>query len=196
MVSSAPVTATVLLSPVPPPPGVGNAELPALANGFNLPAMTKDGTGGRPPSSLEPADAARLPEPLARFLALWHAKRGARRMPRRADFTHDDLGPWLGRLNLMVVEGDQARFAVFSSESTRVYGREMTGRLLSAFEPVQLAEAALADHRTFMAGGGVPMMRRVSGPFGNREMTWVRLAAALSDDGVTIDRYFVALHFD
>ena len=40
------------------------------------------------------------------------------------------------------------------------------------------------------------MMRMVSGPFGDREMTWFRLATPLSRDGATIDRYFVALHFD
>lgn len=170
--------------------------LQTTAKGPNLPATVGEGFAGRPPTAMEPADPARLPETLARFLALWNAKRGRRRMPRRADFMHEDLRPWLGRLNLMVVAGNDARFAVFSSESTRVYGREMTGRLLSQFEPVQLAEAALADHRAFMAGGGTAMMKRVTGPFGDREMTWFRLAAPLSDDGTTIDRYFVALHFD
>jgi hypothetical protein len=145
---------------------------------------------------MEPADPARLPEPLARFLALWNAKRGGRRMPSRADFTHDDLGPWMGRINVMVVEGDEARFAIFSGESTRIYGREMTGKLLSAFVPIEMAEAATTDHRTLMAAGGMPMMRMVTGPFGDRELSWFRLATPLSSDGTTIDRYFVALHFD
>ena len=145
---------------------------------------------------MEPADPERLPPSLARFLALWHAERGQRRMPARADFSHDDLRPWMGLLNVMAVEGDEARFVVFAEISAKHYGREMTGKLLSQYEPKALADSALADHRRFMAGGGVPMSKLVTGPFENRVLRWTRLAAPLSDDDSTVRRYFVALHFD
>lgn len=144
---------------------------------------------------MHPANAAWLPPDLADFLALWNTKRGNRRFPSRADFTVTDLKPWFGRLNVMAVEGDEARFLIFSEESVRHYGREMTGKLLSEFTPDGLAQAALADHRAFMASGGTPMTRVVSGPFGDRYLRWTRLVVPLSSDGEKIDRYFVALNF-
>ena len=145
---------------------------------------------------MQPADPTLLPPSLARFLALWNAKRGARRMPARRDFSHEELWPWMGLLNLVAVEGEDARFVVFSETSARVYGREMTGKLMSQFDPPALAAAAQEAHRDFMNGGGMAMMARVTGPFEDREMQWTRLATPLSDDGATIRRYFVALHFD
>jgi hypothetical protein len=145
---------------------------------------------------MEPADPARLPPSLARFLALWNEKRGQRRMPARRDFSFDDLRPWLGLLNVMAVEGDEARFLIFAETSVKHYGREMTGKLLSQFVPKALADAALADHRRFMAAGGIPMSKQVTGPFEDRVLRWTRLAVPLSDDGKTVRRYFVALNFD
>ena len=145
---------------------------------------------------MQPADPSNLPPSLARFLSLWESKRAGRRMPARRDFTYEDLWPWMGRLNLIAVEGGEGRFLVFSETSTRVYGREMTGKTMAAFEPPSLAAAAIDAHRALIAGGGVAMSTRVVGPFENRELQWTRLATPLSDDGLRIDRYFAALHFD
>ena len=145
---------------------------------------------------MQPADPSLLPPSLARFLALWEAKRAGRPMPARRDFSHEDLWPWMGLLNLVAAEGEDGRFLVFSEMSTRVYGREMTRRTMREFAPESLAAAALDAHRKLMAGGGAPMFMRVSGPFESRELEWTRLATPLSDDGRRIDRYFVALHFD
>jgi hypothetical protein len=145
---------------------------------------------------VQPADPSRLPPSLARFLALWNGKRGARRMPARRDFSFEDLWPWLGRLNLIAVEGDDGRFVVFSETSTRLYGREMTGRRLSEFTPKVLADAALSDHRAFMAAGGIPMSTLVDITYEYRAMRWTRLVVPLADDERTEKRYFDALHVD
>lgn len=145
---------------------------------------------------MQPAHPSLLPPSLARFLALWETKRGGRRMPARRDFNHEELWPWMGLLNLVAVDGEEARFVVFSETSARVYGREMTGKTMRQFEPASMAAAAVEAHRALMAGGGVPMFMRVVELFENRELEWVRLAAPLSADGDGIDRYFVALHFD
>lgn len=145
---------------------------------------------------MQPADPARLPPSLARFLALWNEKRGQRRMPARRDFSYEDLWPWLGRLNLIAVEGDEARFVVFSEVSTRIYGREMTGKRLSEFTPKLLADAALSDHREFMAADGVPMTSHVNITYEHRDMQWTRLVVPLADDERTVKRYFVAVHVD
>lgn len=128
---------------------------------------------------MQPAEPSLLPPTLARFLALWETRRGGRRMPSRRDFSHEDLWPWMGQLNLVRVEnedGRDGRFLVFSETSVRVYGREMTGRTMREFVPAPLAEAAVDAHLKLMAGGGVPMFMRVVGPFENRELEWTRLA--------------------
>lgn len=145
---------------------------------------------------MQPADPSRLPPSLARFLALWESKRGSRRMPNREDFSFEDLWPWLGQLNLIAVEGDDGRFVVFSETSTRLYGREMTGKRISDFVPQVLADAALADHRAFMAGGGIPMSTLVDITYEYRAMRWTRLVLPLADDERTVQRYFVVLHVD
>ena len=145
---------------------------------------------------VKPALSVALPPGLARFLELWERKRGNRPFPARADFTVEDLRPWIGRLNLVAVEADDGRFLVFCQESLQRYGREMTGRRMSDFEPAELAQAAVADHRAFMAGGGRPMAKTVSGPFGGRVLGWARLAVPLATVGATIDKYFVALDFE
>ncbi len=147
-------------------------------------------------AAVKPALSVALPPSLARFLELWERKRGDRQFPSRADFTIADLRPWIGRLNLVAVEGDDGRFLVFCQESLHRYGREMTGKRMSDFDPAALAQAALADHRAFMAGSGVPMTKTVSGAFGGRVLCWTRLAVPLATDGTTIDKYFVALDFE
>jgi hypothetical protein len=144
---------------------------------------------------MRPVDPDILPPDLARFLALWEQKRGSRRFPRRQDFSFEDLGPWMGRINVMQVEGSTARFLVFSGESARRYGGEMTGKTFADFRPESMAAAAQANHEQFMAGGGIPMMVAVTGPFGERALSWFRLCLPLSTEGKTIDRYFVALQF-
>lgn len=145
---------------------------------------------------MKPALSVALPPSLVRFLELWEQIRGNRPFPARADFAIADLKPWIGRLNLVAVEGDDGRFLVFCQESLQRYGREMTGRRMSDFEPAALAHAAVADHRAFMAGGGLPMAKIVSDQFGGRVLRWTRLAVPLATDGTTVDKYFVALDFE
>jgi hypothetical protein len=139
-------------------------------------------------------DRSLLPPDLTQFLDLWEAKRRGRAMPARADFTVEELQPWLSRLHLVRVEGDDGRYVVFSTASAERYGREMTGKLISQFEPIEMAERALADHRALIRGRA-PDYSVVNDTFGPVLMHWCRLAVPLSDDGSTIDRYLVALHY-
>ncbi len=158
--------------------------------------MSGDHTpAGQPTGIMRPADPAALPGDLPRFLALWEERRGSRRLPRRQDFSFEDLAPWIGRINVMQVEGNTARFLIFCEESARRYAGEMTGKTFDAFRPESLALAAQANHEAFMAGGGIPMSSVVTGPFGDRALSWARLCVPLSTDGIEIDRYFVVLLF-
>lgn len=142
-------------------------------------------------------DPAALPPELARFLSLWEGKRGAARvMPRRSDFSLEELWPWMGHLHLVELKqgGADGRYRVFATASTERFRQEMTGRLISEYKPADLAARAIEDHRTVVAACG-PVTRTVHDLLGGTMMHWSRLAVPLGDDGHSMDRYFVALHF-
>ncbi len=145
------------------------------------------------------SDLSDLPDDLARLLALWQSKCAGRSMPARRDFTVEEFAPWLGRLHLVRVEGDAAgieqsdgRYIVFATASVERYGREMTGKSLSQYEPPEMARRALDDHLALLRARR-PIINRVNDSFGPVLMHWTRLALPLSDDGQRIDRYLVGL---
>lgn len=155
-----------------------------MANSFKLKPMTA-------------RDLSLLPPDLKTFLELWESKRQGRLMPRRSDFTVEEFTPWLGRLHLVRVEGENdgdGRYIVFATRSAERYGREMTGKLLSQFEPAEMADRALEDHYRILRERG-PTYSEINNTFGPLLMHWSRLALPLSDDGQRIDRYLVALHY-
>lgn len=137
-----------------------------------------------------------LPVPLARFLDLWESKRQGRSMPARRDFSLEELWPWMGYLHLVELEdgGSDGRYRVFATASTERFRQEMTGRRISEYEPKELADRALEDHRLVVAHAA-PVARTVHDVLGGTLMHWSRLAVPLADDGQSIDRYFVALHY-
>lgn len=139
-------------------------------------------------------DPAQLPGDLGRLHALWDSKRQGRRMPARADFDLLELRPWMGRLHLVTIEGNDGRYAVFATASAERLGREMTGKLLSEYQPAQMAEQALAEHQGVLQHRR-PSYREWNEVYGDKPLHWWRLALPLADDGETIDRYFVGVYF-
>ncbi len=59
---------------------------------------------------------------VAALRSLWESKRGAREMPDRGDFQVVELARWLGRLNLMSLRDDTARFDVYGTSNSRELG--------------------------------------------------------------------------
>lgn len=144
-----------------------------------------------------PVDSNALPPELARFLLLWENRRGPERtMPARRDFSLEDLWSWMGYLHLVEVEqgGADGRYRVFATASTERFRQEMTGRLISQYQPPDMAVRALEDHRAIVAAE-TPVARTLHDVLGGTMMHWTRLAVPLGDDGHHMDRYFVALHF-
>jgi hypothetical protein len=72
-----------------------------------------------------------LPQGLRDLHALWNAKRGIRAYPARAEFTVDDISPWLGRLHLVEILDGDFRFAVFGTIIAGLIQREYNGLRLS-----------------------------------------------------------------
>lgn len=135
-----------------------------------------------------------LPGDLAKLHALWDGKRNGRTMPARADFDLLELRPWMGRLHLVALEGADGRYAVFATASAERIGREMTGKLLSQYQPAAMAEQALLEHRDVVRQRR-PLFREWQELYGDKLLHWWRLALPLANDGETVDRYFVGLHF-
>src|SRR5258708_29803584 len=69
-----------------------------------------------------------MDERLGRMLALWHAKRGIRAMPARADFSFEDFLPWIGHLALLDVvgAGEDFRYVVYGTPLADTFRFDLT----------------------------------------------------------------------
>lgn len=103
----------------------------------------------RPSSGLRRADIPH--ERLRRLHDLWHAKKGRRGLPARADIDVLELKPWLGHLILAEVrEGDgdyDFRYRVYGTVLAGWFGRDLTGRT-SGELPVGLRERSEQGYRS------------------------------------------------
>src|SRR5262249_10216381 len=72
---------------------------------------------------------------LLAFYALWRAKCRGDALPARADFTVDDLRPFIGRIAILdVIDGGQDfRFRLYGTQIAEEYQGEMTGKSVGAF---------------------------------------------------------------
>ncbi|MSP48633.1 MAG: PAS domain-containing protein [Alphaproteobacteria bacterium] len=134
-----------------------------------------------------------FPACLNSLFALWNTKRGRRAMPSRHDFRTAELEPWLAELHLVAVRPEGLRFIVFAPGPATRYGAEMTGRYVADLEPRSMADEvehaylAAAETRTPVFGARVPQ------GLGSQRQSWSRLILPLSEDGLAVDRLFVAV---
>ena len=125
---------------------------------------------------------------LAELLALWHAKRGARAMPSRADFTFEDFLPWLGNLALLdaIDGGKDFRYTVYGTKLVETFGFDLTGR--SAGDAIaQVGPQPLAEYRRVYATRAPDHVSRMS-PAHKEHLTITKLALPLSSDGASVDK--------
>lgn len=129
-----------------------------------------------------------MDERLGRLLALWHAKRGTRAMPARADFSFEDFLPWVGHLALLDVvgAGEDFRYVVYGTRLTETFGFDLTG--LSARGAIaQIGPQPLAEYRRVYASGVPDHVSRMS-PAHKEHLTITKLALPLSSDGAQVDK--------
>jgi hypothetical protein len=129
-----------------------------------------------------------MDERLGKLLALWHAKRGARPMPSRADFTFEDFLPWLGHLALLDVvgAGEDFRYVVYGTRLVETFGFDLTGR--SAHDAItQIGPQPLAEYQRVTASGLPDHVSRMS-PAHKEHLTITKLALPLSSDGTHVDK--------
>ncbi len=80
---------------------------------------------------------------------LWQRKRKTRALPARADFSHQELRPWFGRLVLLqaVDGGADFRFRLMGMNLVSEVGFDHTGGLMSELPNKTLIPHFLAVHR-------------------------------------------------
>jgi hypothetical protein len=137
----------------------------------------------------------------ARFLKelhdLWDQKRGDGEMPRRADFTAEELMRFSGRVSLIDVESDPRRykFRLIGSRITEFLGRDGTGRYIdelynSDFYPTAIGsyEAILHQRSPVRAQGDMKIL-------GKPYLRFESLDLPLAGNGRDIDMIIKATNF-
>ncbi len=134
-----------------------------------------------------------FPDYLRTLFALWSTKRGMRVMPSRRDFATVELQPWLNELHLVAVRPEGLRFIVFATGPATRYGAEMTGRYVTDLEPRAMADEVERAYLTTVETRAPVFGTHVARSADSEPQTWSRLILPLSDDGLAVDRLFVAV---
>jgi hypothetical protein len=135
------------------------------------------------------------PEELVALEAFWHLKRGQRLLPSRADFTPEDLRPWLGNIALVAVEREPSlRFRITLS-GTRLddyRGWSVTGQYI---DTVSEAIAGTLPHYMTALESRQPV-HFVHDNSSNSAIyrNMAKLLLPLSDDGLAVDRFMAAIY--
>lgn len=108
------------------------------------------------------------------FYAFWRSRAESGRVPDRDRFPVEDLGPWLGNIQIVeVVDGGRDfRHRLIGTRIVEAVGRDLTGRLVSECEYRTGTEVMLRRYRESLERDG-PTFRR-GRVFWARNMSWLR----------------------
>jgi len=133
---------------------------------------------------------------LQRLYGYWSAKRGARKMPSRADIDVLDLRYVLGNIMLVdVIEGSPPRFRIrlHGSNLSGRAGYELTGKMLDEL-PESEFRKQVRERWTEVAATGEPRhCDRNLHVFDRRSYHYESIVLPLSADGETVNMELVAL---
>lgn len=125
------------------------------------------------------------------FHELWQSKHRDGRIPARADFSVDELGPWMG--NIMIVDvldgGADFHHRLIGTNIVEAVGRDLTGRRVSRCDYTIGAEAMLARYRAAFAARGPTFRKgRIAWARGRAWIAFESMTAPLAEDGARIDK--------
>lgn len=144
----------------------------------------------------EPTELLRFYSDLAGLHAYWDRKRAGRRMPPWHKFDAVEMGPWLGRLNVVDVERRGCavayRYRIFGTEIAVILGREMTGRYVGDGDAG--AGALMLEGYREIVAGRAPTLRRQDPVEGTRMLRHVRLMLPIGEDGRQVSKILVGIH--
>ena len=134
---------------------------------------------------------------LAALREFWDQKRGARRMPARADIDVQELKRWLGHLALLdVVDGGRDFvFRVHGVDLVELFGFDMTGKAVS--EATSAVETLVAEEYRRVVNDKAPLLvRRQHGQPDRDFVNISKLILPLSPDGETVDMILFGFYVD
>lgn len=118
-------------------------------------------------------------------------------IPAWSKFDAVELKPWLGRLNLVAVEHDEAGkrrlvYRVFSTDLAQALDCEMTGREVGEGAP-GVRETLIEDYIE-VVDRAHPILRRHENSHRSRVLPHIRLMLPLGDGGTEVTRILVGIH--
>ena len=126
---------------------------------------------------------------------LWERKRGSRAAPSRADFSVEELRPWLGHLIIVdCLDGDDFRFRLYGTTLVGIFGFDLTNRLLSEVTG-QIGDRPAAEYQQVRRFGAPFYVARRS-PSAREYLTMDKLALPLMDNGVVTKIMAAIYHSD
>lgn len=154
----------------------------------NVNAQAKPGDRGAQP----PVDGAVTHPALVRLLGYWHAKRGERRWPSRADIDPLELRFILGNIVLVDVSWRplQFRYRLVGSNIVERIGYDPTGRD-PALNPDPEFRARVLETFTFVANTGRVRSRSAARTVGRFNLMYDALTLPLSTDQQRVDMLMV-----
>lgn len=126
---------------------------------------------------------------------LWERKRGLRTAPSRADFSVEELRPWLGHLIMVdCLDDDDFRFRLYGTALVRIFGFDLTNRLVSDVSG-QIGDRPAAEYRQ-VRRLGTPFHVARRSPSAREYLTMDKLALPLMDNGVVTKIMAAIYHSD
>jgi hypothetical protein len=128
---------------------------------------------------------------LVAFLDLWQSKRRGNAHPARADFSMEDLRPFLGRIGILdVVDGGaDFRFRVYGSAIANAYKGEMTGKSVNDYRS-NFRDIIVPGYRRCYETGE-PQYDVLEVDDDLMRYRWERVVVPLAADGRTVDMIMV-----
>jgi hypothetical protein len=116
-------------------------------------------------------------------------------MPARADFSLEDLKPWLGHLVLLdaIDDGGDFRYVLFGTALAAIFRFDLTGRRVSE-SVAQIGPLALQEYREVFRSRQPLIASRLSHlvPFKDH-ITITKLSLPLSSDGRGVDKILAGI---
>jgi hypothetical protein len=128
---------------------------------------------------------------LLEFHALWRGRCRDGKLPARADFSLEELRPYIGRIAILdVIDGGRDfRFRLYGTNIAEEYKGEMTGKSVSAFR-ANFYDAIVPGYRRVLKTKAphydVPEIDDAL-----MHYKWERLVVPLASDGTTVDMIMV-----
>lgn len=135
---------------------------------------------------------------LQRMLELWQSKRRGDALPRRVDFSLEELGPHFGWIVLVDVERDPQRFRyrLIGTEIVELAGRDVTGRYFDELYAVDVAETATMSYRRVVSIGRPTRVSASLYHASRGHLTFEAVDLPLASDGRTVDMIMVRSVYD